>query len=169
MRRPSPVLSYPSANMNAPKISHTVPLEKPDNAQVSAALAGLKPGLASSAGAKSTQGASTVTSVTPMRPMAPPGSGSSIKPTMTPANRAKKYQACGAKPAGAGSRAKTIATAIGARGFQGSFIESALSFLGRSRPCGAVRETPDERQHSSRPPSLALFVEDYPRAGAGPS
>ncbi len=35
-------------------MSHTVPLEKPESAHESAALTGLKPGLASSAGANST-------------------------------------------------------------------------------------------------------------------
>ena len=37
--------------MNAPKISHTVLLENPDSAQLSAAFAALNPGFASSAGA----------------------------------------------------------------------------------------------------------------------
>ena len=36
--------------MKAPKISHTVPLENPASAQLSAAFAALKPGFASSAG-----------------------------------------------------------------------------------------------------------------------
>ena len=86
--------------MNAPKISHTVVLAKPDSAQVSAALYALKPGLASSAGANSTHCESTVTTVTPISPIAPPGSGSSIRPRMTPAKIAKKYHAWGARPCG---------------------------------------------------------------------
>src|SRR5512137_1443270 len=91
--------------MNAPKISHTVALEKPESSQVTAALYALKPGLASSAGENSTYGESTATTVTPISPMAPPGSGSSIKATITPAKIAKKYQACAANPAGGGSSA----------------------------------------------------------------
>ena len=108
--------------MNAPKISHTVLFENPDSAQVSAALAGLNPGFASSAGAYITHGASSVTTETPMSPMAPPGSGSSIRPTMTPAKIAKKYHACGARPAGAGIRAIAIATATGTTAFHSIFI-----------------------------------------------
>src|SRR3954465_5675402 len=87
--------------MNAPKISQTVAFEKPDNPQVRAAFAALNPGLASSAGLNSTQGESTVTVVTPMMPIAPPGNGSRMRPTMTPAKIAKKYQACCGRP-GAG-------------------------------------------------------------------
>ena len=75
--------------MKAAKMSHTVLFEKPDSAQASAAFGALNPGLASSAGLNSTQGASSVTRVTPMRPIAPPGSGSNISPTMTPAKMAK--------------------------------------------------------------------------------
>jgi hypothetical protein len=41
----------------------------------------------------STQGNGTVTDVTPMRPSAAPGSGSSMSPTITPAKIAKKFQA----------------------------------------------------------------------------
>ena len=40
--------------MKAPKMSHTVPLEKPESAHVSAAFTDLKPGFASSAGENST-------------------------------------------------------------------------------------------------------------------
>src|SRR4249919_3215850 len=104
--------------MNAPKINHTVVLAKPDSAQVNAALYALKPGFASSAGANSTNCESTVTTVTPIKPIAPPGSGSSIKPRMTPAKIAKKYQACGARPCGAGISATTSARAMGASAFQ---------------------------------------------------
>src|SRR5512146_45992 len=101
--------------MKAPKINHTVLLEKPDKAQVSEALVGLNPGLARSAGPYSTHGASSVASVTPIKPMAPPGNGSNIKPTITPAKIAKKYHACCASPGGAGSRAMTTVTATGAK------------------------------------------------------
>jgi hypothetical protein len=68
--------------------------------------------------------------------MAPPGRGSSISPTMTPANIAKKYHACGARPAGAGSQARTIATAIGATAFQESFT---VQTLGSALP-GSARQ-----------------------------
>ena len=49
--------------------------------------------------------------------MAPPGSGSSISPTMTPAKIAKKYHACGASPSGGGNAAIASATRIGASAF----------------------------------------------------
>src|SRR5512144_3444886 len=104
--------------MKAAKISHTVVFEKPDSAQVRAALADLKPGFASSAGPNSTYGARIVTSEMPIRPIAAPGSGSSISATMTPANMAKKYQACWASPSGGGMTASTTATAIGTSAFQ---------------------------------------------------
>ncbi|OIQ68080.1 hypothetical protein GALL_503330 [mine drainage metagenome] len=120
--------------MKAPKISQTVTFEKPDSAQDNAALAGLKPGFASSAGAYNAQGERTVTSVTPMRPMAPPGNGSSIRPTITPAKIAKKYQACGASPVGAGSSAITTATTMGAIAFQE--IVMSLSFAKAGQPAG---------------------------------
>ena len=54
-------------------MSQTTVLEKPDSAQLSEALAGLKPALASSSVLNSTQGDSTVTADTPIRPMAAPG------------------------------------------------------------------------------------------------
>src|SRR5829696_2849707 len=101
--------------MKAPKISHTVLLAKPERAQVRAALTALKPGLARSAGLYKTQGASTVAKVTPKRLIAGPGKGSTIRPTMTPAKMAKKYHACGAKPAGTGMSAMISATAKGRR------------------------------------------------------
>ncbi len=50
--------------------------------------------------------------------MAPPGRGSSISATMTPAKIAKKYHACGASPCGGGSNASASVTAIGAIAFQ---------------------------------------------------
>ena len=34
IRLPNPVFSYPNANINATKISHTVVFEKPDNPHV---------------------------------------------------------------------------------------------------------------------------------------
>src|SRR5574337_1079861 len=79
--------------MKAPKINHTVPLENPSSAQLSAAFAGLKPGFASCAGLKKTHSQSTVTRVTAMRPMAAPGMGSSIRPTITPAKIAGELNA----------------------------------------------------------------------------
>src|SRR3954463_1254616 len=105
--------------MKAPKISHTVVLEKPESAQLKAARASLKPGFASCSGLKNTHGDNTVTTVTPMSPMAPPGSGSNMSPTMTPTKMAKKYHACGARPAGGAMRAIAAAAAIGAMAFHG--------------------------------------------------
>ena len=105
--------------MNAPKISHTVVLEKPDSAHASAARASLKPGFASCSGLKKTHGDSTATSVTPMSPIAPPGSGSNMRPTMTPTKIAKKYHACCGRPAGAGMSAMTIDDGDGRDGFPG--------------------------------------------------
>src|SRR5512145_3534083 len=106
--------------MNAAKISHTVVFEKPDSAQVRAALAGLKAGLARSAGPNSTYGARMVTSEMPIRPIAAPGSGSTIKATITPAKIEKKYHACWARPSGGGMIASTIVTAIGSKAFHGN-------------------------------------------------
>src|SRR5687768_12054784 len=125
--------------MNAPKINQTVEFEKPESAQVRAAFVGLKPDLASSAGPYSTHGASSVTIVTPIRPMAPPGKGSNIKPTITPAKIAKKYQACCAKPAGAGMSAIAIATTTGARCFHVMLTE--LSFFTVTAVVTAVTST----------------------------
>jgi hypothetical protein len=104
--------------MKAPKISHTVLLPKPERAHVRAALTGLKPGFAISSGLYSTHGASTVAKVTPKRLIAGPGNGSTTRPTMTPAKMAKKYQACGAKPAGTGMSAMISAAATGDRACQ---------------------------------------------------
>src|SRR5215207_3117029 len=104
--------------MKAPKMSHTVLLAKPERPQVRAALTALKPGLASSAGLYRTQGASTVARVTPKRLIAGPGNGSTIRPTITPAKMAKKYHACGARPAGAGMSAMISATTTGSRACQ---------------------------------------------------
>ena len=61
--------------MKAPKMSHTVELENPDSAHASAERGALKPAWASCAGLKNTYGASTATRPTPIRPIAPPGSG----------------------------------------------------------------------------------------------
>src|ERR1051325_4672958 len=54
----------------------------------------------------------------PIKPIAPPGKGSNIKPTITPAKIAKKYHACCASPAGAGISAIMMATRSGAKFFQ---------------------------------------------------
>src|SRR5712692_5329399 len=61
-----------------------------------------------------------------MRPMAPPGSGSNINPTMTPAKSAKKYHACCANADGGGISAMMIATATGAKCFHVSFRPLSL-------------------------------------------
>ncbi len=87
MRLPRPVFSYPSANMNAPKISHTVVLEKPLNAHLMASEGSLNLGSASCSGLNTRP--STAATVTPIRPTAAAGTGSKIKPTMTAANSAK--------------------------------------------------------------------------------
>jgi hypothetical protein len=72
-----------------PRTSHTVLLEKPLNAQRSDSSTELNPGLAWSAGANSTHFASTVTSVTPIKPIAGAGSGSATSAAMTPEKIAK--------------------------------------------------------------------------------
>src|SRR3954467_6672230 len=123
--------------MKAPKISHTVVLEKPESAQANAARASLNPGFASCSGLKKTQGDSTVTTVTPMRPIAPPGSGSNMRPTMTPAKIAKKYQACCGSPAGVGVSAGTAAPAPGAMAFQGIFMTPSAGEMLAKRRDGA--------------------------------
>src|SRR5512144_2609712 len=121
--------------MKAAKISHTVVFEKPDSAQVRAALADLKPGFASSAGPNSTYGARIVTSEMPIRPIAAPGSGSSISATMTPANLAKKYQGCRARCPGGGMPAGPAGTAVGTPAAHGNacppFSAVAFSAAGR--------------------------------------
>src|SRR5829696_439703 len=128
--------------MKAPKMSHTVGLAKPESAQARAALAGLKPGLARSAEPYSTQGARTVARVTPRRLTAGPGSGSTIRPTITPAKMAKKYHACGARPAGAGMTAMASATATGSRAFQSTrrrgFVFGSSGARGPGVDCGAA-------------------------------
>ena len=134
--------------MKAAKINHTVGSEKPDSAQARAALAGLKPGWASCAGLYSTTGASTVAVVTPIRPIAPPGSGSSTSATMTAAKMEKKCHACGGKPAGAGSNAMRIAVAMGAptlhqRGLGGFSMPTKKGSTAakiHGRRAGALRE-----------------------------
>ena len=99
--------------MNAPKTSHTVPLENPVSAKRSDSSASLKPGFARSAGPNSTQGESTVTAVSPIRPIAGAGSGSVTRPAMTPAKIAKKYHACGSSPFGVGTSASSATMASG--------------------------------------------------------
>ena len=68
--------------------------------------------------------------VTPMSPMAPPGNGSNIKPTITPAKSAKKYQACCGRPSGAGMSASAIAIPTGATCFQVIFTPPLLRMVG---------------------------------------
>ena len=75
--------------MNAANINQTVLLEKPDSAQFTAEDAALKPGFAISAGLNRTKGAKMLTTVTPINPIAPPGSGSKTIPTITPTKMAK--------------------------------------------------------------------------------
>jgi hypothetical protein len=75
--------------MNAPKINQTVLLENPESAQLNEALSALKPGFASCSGENRTYSDSRATKVTAINPMAPPGKGSNIKPTITAAKIAK--------------------------------------------------------------------------------
>src|SRR5208337_3875577 len=104
--------------MNAAKISHTVLFEKPESAQWIASPGQCEPAVAACSGDRYTWFASTATTVIPIRPIAPPGNGSSISPTMTPANIAKYHQANCGKPRGAGISARRIVTATGAIAFQ---------------------------------------------------
>jgi hypothetical protein len=62
-----------------------VELLYPDSAHVRAAFAGRKPDCANCCGLNSVIGASTVTSVNPIKAMAAPGRGSRTKPTIAPA------------------------------------------------------------------------------------
>src|SRR6266851_8704879 len=103
--------------MNAPKMSHTVGLLYPDSAQLRAAFGGRKPGSDNCWGLNSTNGASTATTVIPMIAIAAPGSGSRTRPTITPTKMAKKYHAWWGRPDGAGTNARTRATAMGAIAF----------------------------------------------------
>ena len=75
--------------MKAVKTSQTVGFAKPESAQRKESSAALKPGLAISAGLNSTQGASTVTSTTPISATAGPGSGSTTRPAITAEKMAK--------------------------------------------------------------------------------
>ena len=77
MRRPRPVVSYPSANMLAAKMSHTASLANPERAH-----------LVASAGVFPTNSSAEAT-VTPIKPMAAPGSGSVMRAAMTAENSAK--------------------------------------------------------------------------------
>ena len=88
--------------MKAAKISQTVVLPKPDNAQ-----------RADSAGEGSTSLNEAATE-TPMRPDAAAGIGSSTRATTVAAKTAKYHQADDVSPPGAGSNARTTATTTGA-------------------------------------------------------
>jgi len=69
-----------------------------------------------------------------MRPIAPPGSGSNMRPTMTPAKIAKYNQACCGRPWGGGMTARMIATATGAMAFQEIFMRAPSQFTARTSP-----------------------------------
>src|SRR5438876_11977559 len=69
--------------------------------------------------------------------MAAPGKGSRTNPTMTPTKMAKKYQACWAKPDGAGSNARTNATATGTIAFHDQADAFALAGLAGAPGPGA--------------------------------
>ena len=113
--------------MNAPKISHTVAFENPDSAQRIASAGHRGPAFASCSGEKYTWLASTRTVVTPSRPMAPPGRGSSIRATTTPAKMAKYHHACCASPSGGATRARPIAMTIGTSALHETLIGCILS------------------------------------------
>src|SRR5512134_835422 len=115
------------ANMNAPKISHTVVFANPDSPQRIASAGHLDPTFAACSGERYTWLASTTTSVMPIRPIAPPGSGSNIRPTMTPAKIAKYHHACCGSPSGGGMSARMTAMATGAAAFHQFFIVSSLT------------------------------------------
>src|SRR5882762_4466441 len=88
-----------------------------------------KPACDNCSGPNKAKRASTVISVRPINAMAAPGKGSRTNPTMTPTKMAKKYQACWAKPAGAGSNARTNATATGTIAFHDQADAFALAGL----------------------------------------
>lgn len=102
MRFPSPVLSYASAKVNAPKISHTVGLENPETAHSNALTVGLNPGWANSSELNRTYGPNRAATEIPINPMAPPGRGSKISPTIHPKKMAKNLHAWGSSPRGTG-------------------------------------------------------------------
>src|SRR5271165_6248828 len=99
---------------NAPSMSHTVGLLYPDSAQVRAAPAGRNPGVTNCWGLNKVKRASTVTSVRPINAIAAPGSGSRIRPTITPAKIEKYSHAKCANPGGGGKSARITVTASGA-------------------------------------------------------
>ena len=100
--------------MKAPKISHTVAFEKPDSAHASAACGALNPGFASSSGPKNTNGASTATRTTPIRPIAAAGQRLEHEADDHADEDREVYHACCGNPSGAGISAISTATAIGA-------------------------------------------------------
>src|SRR5512142_2285072 len=95
--------------MNAPKINHTVVLEKPLNAHLMLSAGSLNAGSANCLAVNGRP--NTAANTTPTRPIAAAGTGSKIKPTTTATNSAKYSQAVGARPAGAGNNASTTPTA----------------------------------------------------------
>src|SRR6202049_949102 len=120
--------------MNAPKISHTVALLYPDSAQLRAALGERKPGADNCSGLNSTNGESTAATVIPMIAIAAPGNGSRTRPTITPTKMEKKYHAWCGRPPGAGSNARTKATATGAIAFHAGADDFGVMSLGASAP-----------------------------------
>ena len=92
--------------INAPNMSHTVVLEKPDNAH-----------LIESAGFGLTKPRAAIRK-TPINPVAAAGIGSRIRPKITAAKMAKKYQAGSFNPWGAGSTAIMIPKSKGRTAFQ---------------------------------------------------
>ena len=75
--------------MNAPKISHTVLLEKPESEELKRGIRRIKTGLGELFWENKTYSIEHRTKATAINPMAPPGNGSNISPTITPAKIAK--------------------------------------------------------------------------------
>jgi hypothetical protein len=101
--------------MNAPNMSQTVVLEKPDNAH-----------LIESPGFGPTKPKTAIRN-TPINPIAAAGIGSRIRPKITAQNMAKKYHAVKLSPCGAGNKAIVIPKSKGRIDFQiDDFILTSL-------------------------------------------
>ena len=101
--------------MKAPPTSQTVELAKPEKAHFTDSLASLNPSLACSSVLNSSHFDKTAVRVMAMMPTAVTAMGSTTSAVTTPENNEKKYQACWARPCGAGADAKAKVTANGSR------------------------------------------------------
>jgi hypothetical protein len=124
--------------MNAEKASQTVLLLKPESAHSIARVGALNLLADISVGPNNVHGASAAVTATPIRPIAGPGRDSRTNPKTTAMKMAKKYQACWARPSGAGTIATTVAAMIGT-------TVLATFFIG----------TPKDEMIASRSPELA--------------